>query len=195
MARLIPHSPPPRTLDLSHLACSECVVDCNDTDCIAEIDDRCTDQCVIVPCDNPELGDIQCPKGDCESTCGVPDPCSLVSSILYNVLAISDIALQSGHPHAACETFQHRGITCAQNSCSMSTCDDPDNCSLVNAVSLRYPESYSPILTLFRDRVLSSISLPRHNRAHFRTSYPLGRLGGSARSHIMLLWSYIFSRR
>lgn len=117
MARLITHSPPPsRILSPSNIACSECVADCDDADCIAEIDGRCTDQCVIVPCDNPEHGDIQCPKGDCESTCGVPDACSL-----------------SGHPHAACDTFQHRGITCAQNGCSISTCEDPDNCSLVNA--------------------------------------------------------------
>ena len=140
MARLIAHSPPPpsRILDLSNLACSECVVDCNDADCMAEIDDRCTERCVIVPCDNPEHGDVQCPKGSCESTCGVPDACSLVSSISWNALTISDITLQSGPPHAACETFQHKGITCAQNSC-ISTCDDPDNCSFVNAVSFKIP--------------------------------------------------------
>jgi hypothetical protein len=140
MARLIPHSPPPpsRILDPSNLACSECVVDCDDADCMAEIDDHCTEQCVVVPCDSPEHGDIQCPKVSCESTCGVPDTCSLVSSILWNALTISDFALQSGHPHAACETYQHRGISCAQNNCSLSTCDDPDNCSLVNAVSSRY---------------------------------------------------------
>jgi hypothetical protein len=145
MARLITHSPPPsRTLDSSNIACSECVVDCDDADCMAEIDDHCTEQCVIVPCDNPEHGDMQCPKGNCESTCGVPDPCSLVSIILWNALTISDIVLQSGHPHAACDTFQHRGITCAQNSCSMSTCDDPDNCSLVDAVSSRHLNATLP---------------------------------------------------
>jgi hypothetical protein len=150
MARLIPHSPSPsRILDPSNLACSECVVDCDDADCIAEIDDHCTDQCVIVPCDNPEHGDVQCPKGKCEPTCGVPDTCSVVSSILWNALTISDIALQSGHPHAACETFQHRGISCAENSCSISTCDDPDNCSLVNAVSSRYLEATLPSLLSF----------------------------------------------
>ena len=84
MARLIPHSPPlpSRILDPSNLACSECVVDCDDADCMAEIDDHCTEQCVIVPCDSPEHGDIQCPKGSCESTCGAPDTCFLVSSIL-----------------------------------------------------------------------------------------------------------------
>jgi hypothetical protein len=79
MARLIPHSPP-RTLDPSNLACSECVVDCDDADCMAVIDDRCTEECVIVPCDNPEHGNVQCPKGSCESTCGTPDTCFLVSS-------------------------------------------------------------------------------------------------------------------
>jgi hypothetical protein len=80
MARLIPHSPPlpSRILDPSNLACSEC----DDADCMAEIDDHCTEQCVIVPCDSPEHGEIQCPKGSCESTCGVPDTCFLVSSIL-----------------------------------------------------------------------------------------------------------------
>ncbi len=138
MARLIPHSPlPSRILNLSNTPCSECVVDCNDAECMAEIDDRCTDQCVIVPCDSPEHGDIQCPEGNCESTCRIPDSCSSVSSILWNSLTISDVVLQSGHPHAACETFQHRGTACAQDSCSMtceSTCDDPDNCSLSNLV-------------------------------------------------------------
>lgn len=144
MARLIPHSPPPsRIPDPSNIACSECVVDCDDADCMAEIDDRCTDKCVIVPCDNPEHGDVQCPKGSCESTCGVPDACSLVSSISSDApLRYLTVALQSGHPHAtACETFQHRGITCEQNGCSISTCDDPDNCSLVDAVSFGFLEA------------------------------------------------------
>jgi len=143
MARLIPHSPPSRIPDVADLACSECVVDCNDEACMAKIDDRCTEQCVIVPCDNPEHGDIQCPEGSCESTCGVPDDCPLVSSVLWNALTTSDTAIQPGHSHAPCET-QHGGITCAQDSCSIacdSACDDPDHCSLVNAVSSGYLKS------------------------------------------------------
>ena len=99
MARLMPHSPlPPHIPDPSNLACSECVVDCDDADCMAEVDDRCTEQCVIVPCDSPEHGDIQCPKGDCESTCGVSDTCSLVCTILWNTLTISDICTSVGAP-------------------------------------------------------------------------------------------------
>ena len=140
MARLIPHSP--RILDVPNPTCSECVVDCNDAACVAKIDDRCTDQCVIVPCDNPEHGNTQCPEGNCESTCGVPDDCPLVSTTPCIAITISDIALQPVYPLAACETLQHRGIAYAQDSCSSmeceSTCDDPDNCFLVNAVSSRY---------------------------------------------------------
>ena len=86
MVRLIPHSPspsPPRVLDVANIACSECVVDCDDAACLAEINDRCTEQCVIVPCDNPEHGDIECPEGNCESPCVVPDVCPLVSAFLY----------------------------------------------------------------------------------------------------------------
>jgi hypothetical protein len=144
MARLIPPSPPSRIPDVANLACSECVVDCNDAACMAEIDDRCTEKCVIVPCDSPEHGDIECPEGNCESPCGLPDNCPLVSSILWNAPTTSDIPPQAGHPHAACETLQHGGITCAQGSCSIaceSTCDDPDNCFLVNTVSSRYPHA------------------------------------------------------
>jgi hypothetical protein len=136
MAHLFPPSPPSRILDVANVACSECVVDCNDEACMAEI------KCVIVPCDNPEHGgDIQCPEESCESTCKVPDNCPLVSSILWNTLTTSNIALQPGNPHAACETLQHRGISCEQDSCSIaceSACDDPDNCFLANAVSSRY---------------------------------------------------------
>src|SRR6266478_3552037 len=101
MARLIPHSPPPsRVLDVSNLACSECVADCSDDDCMAEIDDHCTEQCVIVPCDNPEHGDgdIQCLEGNCESTSRVSDNCPLVSGILCNALLMSDVALLAGAP-------------------------------------------------------------------------------------------------
>ena len=140
MARPSPHSPPSRIPDVANLACSECVVDCNDAACLAEID-RCTEQCVIVPCDSPEHGDIECPEGNCESPCGIPDNCPLVSSILCDAFMTFDTALQAVHPHAACETLQHGGIACAQDSCSMaceSTCDDPNRCLLVNTVSFIY---------------------------------------------------------
>ncbi|KAI0289558.1 hypothetical protein BC826DRAFT_1030989, partial [Russula brevipes] len=137
MARLfLPHSPhSPRILDLSSRACTECVVDCDDSACKAGIDDRCTDQCVIVPCDNPEHDDAQCSEGTCEPTCGVPDNCLL-----------------PGHALAPCDTLQHKSISCGQDSCYKSTCNDPDNCSLVNAtehVPLHSPpfipeHTYSP---------------------------------------------------
>lgn len=80
MARLFPpHLHPHHILEIPNRACSECVVDCDDASCVAGIDDRCTDQCVIVPCDNPQHGGIQCPEGNCGSTCEVPDNCPLVS--------------------------------------------------------------------------------------------------------------------
>ena len=85
MARLFPPSSHPHLiLDVSNRACAECVVDCDDAACKAQIDDRCTEQCrgVIVPCDDPEHDDMQCPEGKCESsTCDIPDDCSLVSTI------------------------------------------------------------------------------------------------------------------
>ena len=146
MARPTPHSPSPCIPEVANIACSECVVDCNDAACLAEISDRCTEQCVIVPCDNPEHGDIQCPEGSCESPCVAPDVCPLVSSDFFgSYFASSDVVLQPVQPHAACEAFQHRGITCAQDSCSVaceSTCDDPDNCFLVNTVS-SVPDGYT----------------------------------------------------
>ena len=71
--------------------------------------------------------------------------------MLSNSLTTSDMALQPGLPHAACDALQHRGIACAQDSCSIaceSACDDPDNCFLVNAVS-SVPEGHTaPTLTL-----------------------------------------------
>jgi len=153
MARLFPPSSHPHLfLDLSNRACSECVVDCDDDACMTEIDDRCTDQCVIVPCDDPEHGDVQCPEGKCESTCAIPESCPLVSASLYNFLTTSDVAFQPGHAPAPCETLQYTGISCPQDGCGLacgSTCDDPDSCSFVNAVSARYPKARcSPILTL-----------------------------------------------
>jgi hypothetical protein len=101
MARLfLPHSHSPRILDLSSRACAECVVDCNDSACNAAIDDGCTDQCVIVPCDNPEHDDAQCPEGTCESTCGVPDDCLLVSKAFAKFPMTSNITLSAGaRPH------------------------------------------------------------------------------------------------
>ena len=70
-------------MDLSNSTCSECVLDCDDATCV---DDRCTDQCVIVACDDPEHADTPCSEDICESACVDPKHCFLVSFL-------------SRHPH------------------------------------------------------------------------------------------------
>jgi len=149
MARLFPSSPHPHLIpDVPNRACPECVVDCDDDACTAKIDDQCTEQCrgVIVPCDDPEHGDIQCPEGKCESSaCDIPDNCSLVSTFHEISLTTSDVTFQLGHDLATCETLQHTGTSCAQDgyglTCGGPTCDDPDNCSFVDIVSAEYPKA------------------------------------------------------
>ncbi|KAH9962637.1 hypothetical protein BC827DRAFT_1197155 [Russula dissimulans] len=115
MARVYPpNSHPPRVLETSNLACSECVVDCNDAACTSEIDDHCTDQCVVVPCDIPDHDDVKCPKGSCESACVASDICPLPA-----------------HAVSVCEASQSKGIFCVQDSCNVA-CDDAISCPLVD---------------------------------------------------------------
>jgi hypothetical protein len=75
MARLDSH----RIMDLSNSTCSECVIDCDDLACV---DDRCTNQCIIVACDDPEHADTPCSEEICESACVDPKHCFLVSNSL-----------------------------------------------------------------------------------------------------------------
>lgn len=76
-----------RIMDLASPTCSECVLDCDDVACV---DDRCTDQCIIVACDDPEHGDAPCSKDICESACVDPKHCSLVSLLSKPTLMTLD---------------------------------------------------------------------------------------------------------
>jgi len=152
MARVYPpKSHTPRILEASNIACSECVVDCNDAACTAKIDDHCTDQCVIVPCDIPDHDNAQCPEGSCESACVASDNLPLVSVIPNNVLSISDVAPQPGHAVSVCEPSQSKGVFCIQDDCDVACerqCDDAASCSLVTTVSATCLKAVSCTLTL-----------------------------------------------
>ncbi|KAH9066869.1 hypothetical protein EDB87DRAFT_1721045 [Lactarius vividus] len=103
---------PHRIMDIENRACPECVPDCDDVACVG--DDRCTEQCIIVACDDPEHGDTPCSEDICESACVDPKHCFLPV-----------------HQPITCET--HQNTSCAQDGCGLfcgSTCDDPENCSL-----------------------------------------------------------------
>src|ERR1700761_4880627 len=76
-----------RIMDLSNRTCSECVVDCDDVACV---DDRCTDQCIIVACDDPEHGDTPCSEEICESACVDPKHCFVVSLLSKCIFMILD---------------------------------------------------------------------------------------------------------
>lgn len=125
-----------RTMDLSNSTCSECVLDCDDEACV---DDRCTEQCIIVACDDPEHADAPCSKEICESACADPKHCFLPV-----------------HQLIACESH-HQDAPCAQDGCNLlceSACDDPETCSLAG-VPAHVPD---PCSHLAVDRAYSPCS-------------------------------------
>jgi len=81
---------PHRVMDLPNRACPECVPDCDDVACVGDFEDRCTDQCVIVACDDPEHGDTPCSEDICESACVDPKHCLLVSLLSRRTLMTLD---------------------------------------------------------------------------------------------------------
>ncbi|KAI0272774.1 hypothetical protein BC834DRAFT_362681 [Gloeopeniophorella convolvens] len=124
MAHSLAHSSPPfHHMDLSSSACAECIVDCHDAACEGELGERCTDQCVIVACDNPDHENMQCSRENCKATCEDPTHCPLPV-----------------HSFPPCEEPHHKDVSCTstQDRCigaCESSCSDPRNCPFGNAVS------------------------------------------------------------
>ena len=59
------------------IQCAECATECQDAACPAvAMTSQCTDQCVVVACNDPKHGQMNCHGSrHCDATCGVETDC------------------------------------------------------------------------------------------------------------------------
>lgn len=70
--RVLEEKPAFRTMNIAvSSACEECVQECEDGSCDLELTEQCTDQCIVVPCNDAHHGYASCETANAIAGCDI----------------------------------------------------------------------------------------------------------------------------
>lgn len=92
--------------------CTECLVNCQDPACVSELSQQCTDDCFIVPCDDPNHSAL-CMDEDCAALCDSSADCSFTHRPVcrFNIILMSRFNGRLDRQSAAATCPRHNAET------------------------------------------------------------------------------------